>query len=534
MQDRFLQFLAAVKVEETRALLPHLPLLMESSRHPDGTLKVSARTASFTNEWVLDHGHSSIKEETALFGHVENISDITGKKITGHPLNKPQVKSTRYISYGSVLDRAFEDEDLKALPNADQVFAYIDFMNKRYVAVTEQLTELVMKHEDTGKVIDHLRQPNIVEREVKKAIDKKKRYQAGFEPTAADYEAEKVKYLAGLEQKGVQRDIGKFVLDSSRVYLLAVTKTSLGQSVDARTLEEIIIDMISSPRLEDQRRGHSIWTEARKIAPILLGQRSHIRVDEWKVKNEQELRPYFQERFNATLPGRRGLIPSPVILYQQLSEDLDRYNAALALFPYLNAPLQDILGLLTPQDVRDVLEMTHKNRGERDVLNRSLGHTGLTFEITMGYHGYRDIFRHRNGARSTQLLTTQLGFEVPPLFIAYGLDEQYLQDMHKAAVMVEDVQSINPHVAEKLVPFGANCRSLHSWSPHQVGYVTSLRSDIHKGNFSYVRIARKVAAELQEIMPITGKKLRVKDDNYPIHLWNRGYEWYDQQQEQWE
>lgn len=59
---RVLQFLDTEKKEETRALLPHIRPIMNIFREADGTLKISRRTGHFNREWVLAHGHSSIKE----------------------------------------------------------------------------------------------------------------------------------------------------------------------------------------------------------------------------------------------------------------------------------------------------------------------------------------------------------------------------------------------------------------------------------------------------------------------------------------
>ena len=116
MQERALRFLDKDKRDQTRELLPHIPELMRIFRDDDGSLKQDFKTAAFNREWPLAHGHNSLKEETNVFGHVENISDIGGKKITGHPLNHPQVKSSRYISFGKTLDLSLEDEDLRCLP----------------------------------------------------------------------------------------------------------------------------------------------------------------------------------------------------------------------------------------------------------------------------------------------------------------------------------------------------------------------------------------------------------------------------------
>ena len=99
--------------------------------------------------------------------------------------------------------------------------------------------------------------------------------------------------------------------------------------------------------------------------------------------------------------------------------------------------------------------------------------------------------------------------------------------MEKCREIYEEARKSNSHVAEKLVPFGANCRSLYSWQLDQVAYISRLRGDIEKGNISYVKMAREMAERVAEIMPETYKFFKVDDRQYPAHLWKAGYGWYD-------
>ena len=207
----------------------------------------------------------------------------------------------------------------------------------------------------------------------------------------------------------------------------------------------------------------------------------------------------------------------------------DRFNAALIVFQYTDAPLATIFEHLSERDTTEILQRTHKHRGERDILHPAMSHSGLVFELTMGYHGYRDLFRHRKGSRTTQLLTTRLGFETPRIFYVYGLDQQYHQDMQTSATMYEEARTHNRHTAEKLVPFGALCRAIHSWDPKQIGYITQLRSKMATGNESYVRVARALVDVLAEIMPQTAELMRADRREYPPNLWKKGYEWYDKE-----
>ncbi len=527
MQTRVLQFLDKEKTEQTKAMLPYILPLTEIFRLPDGTLKVSKRTADFNTEFVLLHGHGSIKEETALFGYCEHLSDITIKKITGHPLNKPQVKSTRYLSYGKVLDLSLEDEDIALLPEADKYRTYIANMNRKYLELTERLTEFVFSHPDTLISAEFLKRPKNVEREVQKVLQKEKKKNKEFQATSERIEEERKKVLKSLEPEMVKKDVGKFVLDYSRVYLTAITRSSVGFSIDARTLEDVITELISSPRQEDQKTGEKLWSEVKKIAPVLLGEKSHVKIDDWKVQNEKEVRRYMVDKFSNILIKNNGTKKVNLIHSRKIETCSDRFNAGLAVFPYTDASLTDIVPALSENDVAEVLAKVHQYRGEQDVLHPSLSQGGLMHELVSAYHGYRDLFRHRKGARSTQLLTTRLGFEVPEMLKFFNLEQEYLLDMQTASLLYEQARKSSPTTAEKLVPFGANCRALHSWQLDETGYIGKLRSDIEKGNISYVETTREMIEEVRKIMPLTAQYFKVDTRKYPSYLWKKGYAWYD-------
>lgn len=533
MQDRVLQFLDQQKADQVKSYLPLLQKEFGIFRNADGSLKISKRTTNFNKEWVLKHGHDSIKEETQLFGHVENISDITGKKITGHPLNHPQVKSTRYISFGSVTSGALADVDLLGLEGSDRFIEQIDNLNKGYMRAKVQLAEKVWADASSQDVAMYLRDPLQVKEAVWRKVLAARNKDAAFSLTPEVEEKFREEYLHAVSPENLRKNIDKFVLDYVRVYLPAATKTSLGFSADARTLENILTGMISSPRKEDQQRGYELWGEAKKIAPVLLGEKSHIGVSDWKVYEENVLRPLFEDMFKDVPVKNNGTPAVNLIHPQKVDMFSDRFEAALLVFPFVDASLSDIYDHLSSKDlVKFVIDKVHEGRGEYDILHPALGHGGLMPEFVMGYHGYRDMFRHRNGNRSVQLLTTRLGFEVPEIFKTFGMAQQYLDDMAVASEVYELARAHDPHVAEKLVPFGANCRSLHSWQPSQVGYVGKLRSDIAKGNVSYVLVARELMDEVGKLMPETAKHFRGDDRVYPLDLWKKGYDWYDAAQEE--
>ncbi|MDI3474004.1 MAG: hypothetical protein PWR30_327 [Candidatus Woesearchaeota archaeon] len=503
MQDRVLEFLDEEKKDETRKMLPIIKEEMEINRDvKTGSIKVSKKAENFNKKWVIKHGHNSIKEISNLIGYCEDISDISASYILGHSRNRPQAKSTRYISYGNVLDMILDDVDIKRLNHSDEFFEYLAYMNSQYLKTTEKLVNTIWNSEE-GKAIREYKQ--------KESIKVKGK------PVSDDALIENLK---------------RFVFDSARVYLPASTRTSLGFSVDSRSLEEIITRMISSEREEDKQRGYELWEEAKKISPVLLGEKSHIKEDKWIKYKETEFLNEMRNRFRDIPVAQYDKPEVKIISPKNVDIATDRFNAACALFPYLESPFISIYERLSNEDVKVVLEKIHENRGEYDNIDESIAHGGIIIEFVMGHHAYRDIFRHRKGARSTQLLSTNLGFEIPPVFEKYGLADEYKKDMMKAAEMYKKAAIQNPHIAEKLVPFGALRRAIHSWSIEQIAYVGRLRSDIIKGNYAYVHIIREMMEEANKLFPETMKYARWNKDDYPEYLWKDGYDWYDKKREE--
>ncbi len=495
MQDRVLEFLDKEKTEITREMLPRITEEMNTLRNEDGSLKVSKKAENFTNKWILKHGHNSIKEMTNLIGYCEGISDIAASTILGHPKNRPQAKSTRYVSYGGVLDEVLEDEDIKSMDNSQMFIDHLGYLNSKYLKFKDKLTDLIWNSEE-GKAI--------------------REYQKSKEKPASDDK--------------LRKNLERFVLDSARVYLPASTRTSVGFSIDARTLEEIITSMISSQRTEDRERGYELWNEAKKICPTLLGEKSHIKEDEWTKYKDTEFRNEIKKRFSNIPIKRYSEAEVEITTPKDIDTTSDKFNAACAIYPYLDSSLVDIFNCLNEEDTKFILEKLHNNRSKYDNLDESIAHGGIMIEFVMGHHAYRDLFRHRRGSRSTQLLSTNLGFEVPPLFKKYRLEKEYIKDMKKAKEMYDKAARQSPYIAEKLVPFGALRRALHSWHPAQIAYVAKLRSDMSKGNYAYVMIAKKMMEKISELLPETMKHAKWNKEEYPPDLWKEGFEWYKETQ----
>jgi len=500
MQDRTLMFLAEKKYHESKEALEFIRHHMGVFRNLDGSLKVSKKARNFTNRWILKHGHNSIKEITSLFGMMENYSGIVLDYLRGHPLAKPQVKSTRYLDFATELNLSLEDEDLAVLPGTlrDECINHIKYMNSQYLKFTEFLCEKIRNHFWTKEAID--------------------------------YELNQGKNDDFDKEEWIENSIKQFVLDRSRMYLLPIVRNSQGFHIDGRTIEDVINSMISSSSQEAVVAGNKLWDEAKKIAPVLLGERSHIKPNEWEKYKHSDFRDFVESSYAKdifTTSENNGNIH--IITPKEIAKyGLDTLNAAQAIFPHLDSSFLECVDLISDESkAKEIIDKIHEHRTKFDGLDQNMAHLYPLTEILMPIHAYRDIYRHRKGSRSMQLYSTRNGFEVPKIFKEFNLEEEYVHDMQEAAKLYEKVRAVDPNLAEKFVPWSFNVRAIHSWDAHQQEYIANLRTDIAKGNVTYVNLIRKMVDKLSEVMPLTVEHFRHKTDEYPEHLWKAGYNWWN-------
>jgi len=315
----------------------------------------------------------------------------------------------------------------------------------------------------------------------------------------------------------------KFVLDYARMFLLSSVKTSLGFTANARTLQEIISAYLYSPLVEEQDIGGQLLAEAKKLAPVLFSDEALV-LSEDVGKERMEMLKWTSkhfEKFFDTSDVRSVRIITP----SHIKMDSDRFNAATAIYPYVLCPFEELYKGLTLEEIKEILKKIHSFSSGN--LHHNLSYSGLIVEICLPWHAYRDIFRHRRGFHSRQMLTTRLGYEIPEIYVSARLVESYKKDMEYAKEIYEKAALQSPVVAEKLVPFSFYVRALHSWDPVQISYVAQLRSNISAGHRSYVMFARELARVFSEIFPETAKYMRYDKRLYPPELLKNAYRWWD-------
>ena len=364
-----------------------------------------------------------------------------------------------------------------------------------------------------------------------------------------------------LKQDAYERTLKARAFDVARYLLPLATNTSLGQIVNARTLETQVSRLLSSPFAEIRDLGDRLKTAAAGPA--------------WNVQHES-LRGLQQEiaAVDAGLGARaeelllREVKTAPTLVKYAAESDYDmltRKELAQAADELLNgeemepAPVVDLLDE-EPLEVEiatsllyanchyryrqirrhvesisatrrnEIVAMGAKFRGRHDELLRpySAGQ-GLRFDILMDIGGFRDMHRHRRCVQLLQGYTAAHGYEVPecpgqPSLAAAGLLAEYTSAMDAALAAYQVLREADAEEAEAaaqyVLPLGTRCRSLFKMDFAEALYICEIRST-PAGHFSYRRVAWEMYQAVARAHPSLAGYFKISDVNEPLDLLKR-------------
>ncbi len=497
-------------------------LKSESARfHTDWSLGISY-TSEERDEAIRSYGDGSIKDGANVLYHAENITDLDGKNVTQNPKDRPQVVSTRYIDRTKVLKRAEDNPDIKGSKHADQILETIRLLSDAYVNFTDRCTDYIEKHPTNQAFREFWLTPESIEEGVVEWKKKELRKDPERVFSDKDLEEKKAKIYKEREE-GYPKYARKTVFDFTRYLLFPAITTSMAVASDARTLEEDLTTLLSSPLITARNLGENLLVEGRKVLPTLLGKNTHAGRNDFLIGLRQELTDFVMSRVedertkSYEITSRTNFVDHVIPSYN------DAQLAASLVFPYSHCSIKQLYNHFAknPTDITHVVDTVLRLRGRFDADPLELLHGGLMRETLIDYGGDRDLQRHRRGTKSKQLLSTYHGAETPDLFFEMGLQDEFqflMQKVDKTYRRIVD-DGCDPNVAQLMVPFAFRFRRLYSWQFGQDLFVSELRS--RDGAISsYKRVALDIAREDTQRMPEFGRLFRTHHEDYPAHLIN--------------
>jgi thymidylate synthase ThyX len=402
-----------------------------------------------------------------------------------------------------------------------------------------------------------------------------KLYRETIENLFAAYERTTAAVLAALEKRVARpeamkpevyaRTLKARAFDVARYLLPLATNTSLGQIVNARTLETQVSRLLSHPASEVRELGLKLRESAmgaawnvngaagaafvEKLAgqPELAAEAANLLTREVKTAptlvKYAEANPYLMQtqadlaQAAKELLGGLAIAEAPLVDLVERTESLEVELAATLLYSASHSPyrqIRDAVAAWPEARVNEVIELGLKHRGKHDELLRAF-HAGaaLRFDVLMDVGGFRDMHRHRRVTQILQGFTTAHGYETPVvgdlgpevnLLAEAGALEDYEAAADAAQAASARIAAGNaPEAAQSalyVLPLATRIRCLFKMDFAEAQYISELRSG-PAGHFSYRRVAWEMYRALERQHPTLARHVRVTDFLKPIDLLQR-------------
>ena len=344
--------------------------------------------------------------------------------------------------------------------------------------------------------------------------------------------------------------------DVARYLLPLATNTSLGQIVNARTLETQISRLLSHPAPEIRNLGERLreaaaspaWCVNRHELAVLQGRITAADPELAEESRElllHETRPaptlvkyatpnfYRQESSRELhqaareIMGDTPIAAAPLVDLVEKTESLEAEIAATLLYTNSHYPyrqLRDAMATLGEPRCVEIIVLGTRHRGRHDELLREFSAgQALRFDILMDIGGFRDMHRHRRCTQILQQFTSLHGYAAPEGLTA-ELTSVYQQALNSAQALhaelaaspIAETSAAAPYV----LPLGTRTRALFKMDFAEALYISELRS-APQGHFSYRRVAWEMYLAVQRRHPALAEHFRVCDPDAPIDLLKR-------------
>ncbi len=467
------------------------------------------KAEKFLNTFYFQYGHRSIADLAHIALAIERLSILAAIAVADEQRWDGQERSTRYQDFrksGYYTPDFGDDQTARTLYRET-----IDGLFTEYEALSERMFQ----------------------------------YLAGITPKPAD-----------MKPEAYDRTLRARAFDFGRYLLPLATNTSLGEIVNARTLETQVAHLLSHTHQEVRRLGEllknaalapaynvnedslrELVSQIRAVSPELAERAEQellkeVRVaptlvkyadpNPYEIETRRELRQVARE-----LMGNLPIASAPLVDLLD-DEPLEIELATTLVYEYSHYPYRQLRQAVEAAGEairREIIDLGLRHRGRHDEMLRAFrAGQQFRFDILMDIGGFRDMHRHRRCIQIEQQFTTAHGYDVPEELAAAGAREGYDSAMHNAANTVEFLNqrpgSESHASAQYAIPLGFRKRTLFKMDFAEVVYISELRSG-PAGHFSYRNVAYAMYEAAARKYPALAKYLRVHDVREPVDLLKR-------------
>jgi thymidylate synthase ThyX len=468
------------------------------------------KAEKFLNTFYFQYGHRSIADLAHIALAVERLSILAAIELADEPRWDGQERSTRYQDFKK---SGYYTPDFGAQDQARKLYREtVDFLFAEYEALSAHMT----------------------------------RYLIGITPKPAD-----------MKQEAYERTLKARAFDITRYLLPLATNTSLGEIVNARTLENQLAHLLSHTHKEVRALGEALKkaatgaaynlnaeslrelvSEIREVSPE-LGARAEqellreVRVaptlvkyadpNPYEMETRRELRQAARE-----LLAHEQLAPSKAIVDLLDEEPLEVEIATTLLYEHCHHSYRQIrqaVQVAGERRRREIIDLSLRHRGKHDEMLRGFrAGQQFRFDILMDTGGFRDMHRHRRCVQVMQSATTQHGYEMLMDMEDAGVRGRFDAAMQRAESTVEKLAAAGGCEAEEnshyAIPLAFKKRALFKMDFAEAVYIAELRTT-PAGHISYRNVAYAMYEAVARKYPALAKYFRVHDVMAPLNLLER-------------
>ncbi len=471
------------------------------------------KAEKFLNTFYFQYGHRSIADLAHVALAIERLSILAAIAIVDEPRWDGQERSTRYQDFkksGYYIPDFGSDEDSRRLYRET-----IEFLFGEYQRFSEGMFR---------------------------------------------YLEERTPRPAEMKPEAYERTLRARAFDLSRYFLPLATYTSLGEIVNARTLENQIAHLLSHTHAEVRQlaellkkaavepaynANHEAWRmlveEARALDPALGERLAQALLKEVKAAptlvKYAEANPYEMETRRELRQAAAELMAGAEIAQVNTvdlleDDELELELATTLLYAHCHYSYKQIrrqVEGLSETRQHELIELGVKHRGKHDELLRPFASgQRFRFDILMDIGGFRDMHRHRRCVQILQGFTAAHGYETPEEISGAGMQERYDAAMKRAAQASAQLaaqrqaagDAESETASQYLLPLGYRCRALFKMDFAEVLYIAELRTT-PAGHFSYRNVAYDMYRDVARRYPALAKYFRVTDVREPVDLLKR-------------
>lgn len=317
-------------------------------------------------------------------------------------------------------------------------------------------------------------------------------------------------------------DLKTKTCDTIRCILPTSTLTNVGIFGNGRFFQELLSQLYTQDIAEMNDIATKAHTELNKIvAPYV----KRAKRNEWLAEKRQNMRPIgssiFMNKVDETDEITVSLLPTS---REHLSDEEYFFFHSLAqmLYPYCEVTLSKIIDKVSKMNEEErysILEAYSGNREHRRHRPDRGLETGypLTFDIVCDFGSYRDLQRHRMLSQQRQLLTPNIGFDMPQDIIDASLADKIEEAQEISTSLYKKIRNdIGALQAQYVVLFGHYIRFTMGMNLRAAEHMIELRT-IKQGHRNYRKVCQLMAKAIMERHHWTKELLQFTDFN--------DYEW---------